>query len=1781
MDDNMNDELNSSIAIVGMDARFPGCASVDELWEVLVRGEEKIEELSEEQMLCAGVPRSTFSLPGYVRRASVLEDIDLFDAEFFGIGPREAELMDPQQRLLLECSWKAFEDAGVVPGAVPGPVGVYASTTLSKYLLNNLLSHRDTTSSRDAFLSLVGNDKDYLATNIAYRLQLRGPALTVQTACSSSLVAVHLACQGLLLHECDVALAGGAAVRVPTASGHEHLPGGIWSPDGRTRPFDANGQGTIFGSGVGCVILKRYEDAVADGSHIYAIIRGSAINNDGSRKVGFTAPSVDGQAEVVASALRAAGVQPEQVSYIEAHGTATSLGDPIEIAALDQAFRSLGYHQGICAIGSIKGNFGHMDVAAGIAGLIKVALLLKKRLLVPSINFDTPNPKIGFENTPFRVITQKRSWGSTLDETLFAGLSSFGIGGTNVHVVLQSDPLAADSREECAVRDHLVVLSAKTREALVDTINVLQPRKAAANASWADTAYTLATGRAQWPVRSHVVVRDGENPEALMHRLIEGISAPKTASVRRKTVFVVADPAVTDFEYETAPRHVCATIDQHDTIFRRYFGISIADARSAASEINSRRASTIAYRLLGNMALIDAMRDCGIAIDAWIGRGDLGELICAWAIGALSVEQVISFIAGDVLKPASEVSITGTCYSEGLQAWIDAENVGDWFGMLSACVASSDVLAPTVVRRFGNARAIVIPGFRQSAIPSATGGGSASMVFDPLEKAVGWADVLRVVGSLWNDGMLPDWHSVFPKHTRRLVRACTYPFQRRRFWIDPLLCGDEPVNGPRAQSTPVDVSTTDARSGPLLAQASVYVPSWHQIGLTKRVSGRRSAWWVVTQDETLRCALDSALERREGSVAFFDPQLLAGGAWPASEAPEWAAKLRSKIEFGSREDAPTDLVIDLRMVDGDGACEPVAGALDGVFVLRSLMSALSGLELGGLKVHVLTLDGCDVLGTELCASAAVAVIAAVKVWNQESDSEVRYDVVDSASSQSSITVLVRALFTLSEGAIADTIVAVRGERAWALVYELSPQEDGGRAFRRGATYVISGGHGRLGKKIARLLQTRYGANVALLSRNADPVPVSEDVDCDAAGIVHALEKLPQMLDHIERGRVPVSLESFGPIERDLESFVSQSIWCALDEAADGLASVRTRAELEMRLGVRSTGAMLLDFALSSLTAEGWLEMRGGEYRWLSDAMANPREAEGRALELSRHYPEFSGLVELIAHCASHLVEVLRGERDSLQVLYPDGNVTFLAQKSERIQDYSNLSHLRDALTQFVCGLADARSGGRPLRILEVGGGNGVLTKQLAEALRGKNVEYVFTDIGRTFIVEAKRFAAQEGLDFMSFRRFDISDNARAQGFEPGTFDLVLALDVVHATPEVETTVRTLKELLVPGGAICMIELVKAHLWTHFIFGFLPGWWTFTDAPLRSGSPLLTTGKWTAVLENAGFSQILTLPGDGASGARAEKMLAIAVAPYGGECQQAALSVRADVTDRKQVEEALVEVVSRFGSINGILHAAAFQESGAFAELSRESIELAVATKVKGAEVLAEAVRKYEPDFMVCFSSLAAVTGMPFNGGYCIANAMMDARVMQLGRKYPFTLSSIAWDRWETSADLDLYGIGDRVANDGGESALRSVKVWSMALDEGFRILEALIGQRYSGHVAVSKTELSARIRRHEALKRGENLPSKDLENTSMQTRDERSGVRNQLLEIWYEVLGVKDVGLDDDFFDLGGDSLAALQMMNLIKTKLDVRVSASEMMQAQSIRLLEEMVINKKHAVEA
>ncbi|MEC4811962.1 MAG: beta-ketoacyl synthase N-terminal-like domain-containing protein [Scytonema sp. PMC 1069.18] len=688
MDNREIDDSVKGIAVIGLVGRFPGANNVEEFWQNVCDGQESISFFSEEELAASGINPAWLNDPQYVKAGARVSDIEMFDASFFDFSPREAEIMDPQHRILLECAWQALENAGYAPGAVKELTGVYVGTNLSIYMLKNLFSHPEVVQSMGSSI-FFSNVQDFAATRISYKLNLKGPSINISTACSTSLVAVHSACQGLLNYECDLALAGGVSIQSLQKQGYFYQEGGITSPDGHCRAFDAKAQGTVFGDGVGIVILKRLEDALADGDCIHAVIKGSAINNDGAAKVGYTAPSVGGQASAIAEAVAIAGLNPETITYIEAHGTGTALGDPIEISALKKVFEARTQKKGFCAIGSVKTNVGHLNVAAGMTGLIKTVMALKHQMIPPSLHFEQPNPEIEFTNSPFFVNTSLLEW-KTNGTPNRAGVSSFGVGGTNAHIILEEAPVIQPSGTSRPWQ--LLLLSAKTSTALeAATAQLRAHLQQNPDISLPDVAHTLQVGRRAFDYRRMVVCQDLEDAVNLFNnqepqRVFSYHCKPSHSPV----IFMFSGQGAQYVNMGRELYSVESTFRQHiDTcaeILQPQLGQDIRsilypkeqDTETATTQLQQTAITQPALFVI-EYALAQLLMEWGVRPEAMIGHS-IGEYVAATIAGVFSLEDALTVVAtrGKLMQQLPSGSMLAIKLAhKDVQSLLNVETKGD------------------------------------------------------------------------------------------------------------------------------------------------------------------------------------------------------------------------------------------------------------------------------------------------------------------------------------------------------------------------------------------------------------------------------------------------------------------------------------------------------------------------------------------------------------------------------------------------------------------------------------------------------------------------------------------------------------------------------------------------------------------------------------------------------------------------------------------------------------------------------------------------------------------------------------------------------------------------------------------------------------------------------------------------------------------------------------------------------------------------------------------------
>ena len=1299
----------SEIAIIGMAGRFPGAPNLDIFWRNLRDGVESIAFLTSEELELSGVDPVPVSDPQYVKAASVLDDVELFDAAFFGYTPREAEIMDPQQRVFLECAWEALERAGYDPETYTGMIGLFAGARSNSYLFN-LYSHPDIVRSQGAFQIGLGNDLGFLASRVSYKLNLKGPSYAVHSACSTSLLAVHLACQSLLIDECQIALAGGVAITVPQKSGYLYHHGGIVSPDGHCRAFDAEARGTIFGSGVGLVVLKRLEDARADGDTILAVIRGSAINNDGALKASFTAPSVYSQTEVILEALANAGVDAETISYVEAHGTGTTLGDPLEVRALTKAFRSTTDRTGFCALGSVKTNIGHLDAAAGISSLIKTVLALQHRQIPPTLHFRSPNPQIDFANTPFYVSSVLAEWPAN-EAPRRAGVSSFGIGGTNAHVILEEPPPGAS---DDAHPWQLLVLSARTATALDRaTANLAAYLEQHPAANLADVAYTLQVGRQPFGYRRMLVAED--RADAL--RLLAGESPHRVFGAFQETqdrpvVFLFpgqgaqyVSMARTLYYDEPVFRAVvdrCAELllphlerDIRDLIYPHFqdketsrqgdkeiHDLLVCLSPDLAADALEQTWLTQPALFVVEYALTQLWMEWGVRPTAMIGHS-IGEYVAACLAGVLTLEDALALVAargrlmqrlptGAMLAvplaeeaararlgprldlaavngpelcvvagpPEAVAALERQLAAEGISGrrlatshafhsamidpvvepfaelvgtvalqppqipflsnvtgtWISAAEATDpryWAQVLRQTVRFGDGVRE-LLQRSGQIFVEVGPGHSLSRLvqrhPDYTTEQVVLPSLPPRDNSQHERAFVRTaLGKLWLAGALIDWPAVAAHQRRQRIPLPTYPFERRRYWIEPNPSVGAPDRRAALDKQPDIADWFSVPSwkrslpqlGPQGAQAE-QLRRWlvfaHPQGF-----GASLARWLQEAGHTVVTVLSgSRFERRADGSYTIDPR----------ERESYTALIN---DLRGRE-LPT-AIVHLWNVTTEDTWPSGLAAFDqaqdhGFYSLLWLAQGLGELQHSApLQLLVVSDQLHDVTGDERLCPAKATLLGPCKVIPREYANITcrSIDIVAPAPGGQQEAQLIEQIIAELDAA-GEPVVAYRGRRRWTQHFEaVRLGEPAAAGLREAGVYMITGGTGGVGLALAEYLARTLRARLVLIGRRAVPARAEWHQWLETHAEQDGLSRLIRAVQACEASGAQVLILSADVADpNQMQAVIEQArarfgalhgVIHAAGVAGGGLMQIITRAMAEDVLRPKAKGALVLDVLL--------------------------------------------------------------------------------------------------------------------------------------------------------------------------------------------------------------------------------------------------------------------------------------------------------------------------------------------------------------------------------------------------------------------------------------------------------------------------------------------------------------------------------------------------------------------------------------------------------------------------
>lgn len=1835
------------IAVVGMAGRFPGARNVDELWHNLQQGVASFTTFEDEELLAAGVDPLLLAASDYVRVGAILDDVEGFDAALFGYSPREAEIMDPQHRLFLECAWEALERAGHDPQRYGGGIGVFGGASINTYVFR---FQADPATAPEPLQLIIGNDKDSLTTSVSYKLGLEGPSVGVQTFCSTSLVAVHLAVQSLRNRECAMALAGGVTVTLPQKSGYRYQEGSILSPDGCCRPFDSAAQGTVSGSGVGIVVLKRLSDALADGDTVHAVLRGSAINNDGAVKAGYTAPSVGRQADVVAAALHAAGVGADSIDYIEAHGTGTPLGDPIEVTALTRAFRQSTDACGFCALGSVKSNVGHLDRVSGVTGLIKTVLALEHGQIPPSLHFEAPNPKIDFASSPFFVNTELRPWPAT-DRPRRAGVSSLGFGGTNAHVILEEAPAAA---EPAPCRGpQLLLLSAHTPTALeAATVRLADFLARRPESNLADVAFTLQMGRRQLRHRRAVVASSGEEAEALLRgEAPQPLHTAEADATPRQVVFLFPGqgsqyPGMGRALYRDEPifrRELdrCAAvlqplgIDLHE-LMRLDSGSEEAAAKLAATRFTQPLLFALEY------ALARTWMAWGITPRAMIGHS-VGELVAGCLAEVFSLADALALVVergrlmqaqagGDMLSvPLSEEEVRarlqGTTLSLAALNAPDrqvvagtAEAVADFADRLAADgidarllhtshafhAASMEPAVEPFTQRCAEVerRAPVIPfisgltgtwisdeeavdpGFwaAQLSRPVRFSAGIRQLLSDdtrvfvevgpgstlstltrrhlepgrmptvvaslpgPRQEVEADVALLTALGRLWTAGVPADWPAVHGEGRRRIPLP-TYPFEHRRCWVED----------PGTQRLP---GASRAGRQP---REWLFSPAWKsasQPRVAEVESARYEAGWLLLVDEEMEAGPSMARQLAAAVAARVEER-----GWPVATS------------FSASHGLPA-VVLDLRGLDGHEVSD--------LLRLATRLDAC-GRPGSGRALHLwaVTRDLCSILGLEAAAPANAALLAACRAVNRAHPHLLcrHLDIHLSDDGEREVAHCAAQIVAEVLGASEALSIARRGRRRWVPIIEPVVAEEAAEAALPTGTYVMTGALDDPGFGIACSLSKAGARRLVLLEPQPMPPAAAWDglleearpsaaemnaflealaaeegsgVDMEgrAAGFPHRLQ---QLATTVEREHIP---EDFDALADALCAAYGRRFFAAAVDV--GAGRHYTLDALRQELAVVPRFERFFHYLLHVLAKAEMVSLTGEgvTFRAVPPAASDP---ETLSEQVCARYPALHAGIECVAHCAARYGEAFRGAVEPVSILFPDGDPQMLRQVMET-QDRFSINRLFYPLMAETIRQAAAGIGHRPLRILEIGAGDGNLTWELAAALRGTDVEYWFTDIGRAFVVNGRKTAAERELDFMRFGVLDISRDPAEQGFEPYSFDVLVAFDVVHATPRIVDTMQNLQRLLTPGGWTMLLEPTRDQHWISMIWGLAEGWWLYADEDLRSLHPLLTPAQWEGVLSDLTLDYRGVFPLDPAERARADHSLIVAQQPAiprdegyrarAAACWQARRRQQAERVRRRQtltslgtevevlparlddaaaVATAAAEVRRRWGTPCGVVHAAEPGGGASAGDLDGVAYTRGVRSSATILDALEAGFEDDPPALAWLVTPFAAATDEA-SGPQQAVDLYLAARAARPG-SLPWR--SLAWG----VPGGDGVGKGG-LAPELGAAALAGFAAWP-------ELPRVLVTPHPPTGMDAAWNRIPAPTPAATGDADAEAVPA---------TAEEKD-----MAAIWEEVLGIEGVGLHDNFFELGGDSLIATQIHSRIREGLQIDMPVEKLFELPTV----------------
>lgn len=1264
------------IAIVGMAGRFPQANSIEEFWDNLIQGKDCITRKIEEHE-----PEEDF-INVYGR----IENTEYFDANFFGMTDVEAQMYDPQQRLLLKLTQEALDDAGLKVKN-NNSIGLYAGADEFIYVWQNILGaekfHEFDYYTRR--FCLGGS----LTSRVSYNMNLKGPSITTKAACATSTVTVHMACQGLLNYECDVAIAG--AVEIYMGQSGYYAAEGTISKEGVTRPFDEKADGFVPGNGGGLVVLKRLSDSIRDHDRIYAIIRGSAMNNDGSQKLGYTAPSTFGEYDVIKAAQELAEVDPSEVSFIETHGTATQLGDVIEIEALKKVYQNVPKDKKYCALGAVKSNVGHLNTAAGVAGVIKTALMLYYKKLVPTIHFEKANSKLGLEESPFYVNTKYCDWKND-DSVRIAGVSSFGIGGTNCHIVMQEPPIEKIKIME--QKENVLLLSAKTPTALAkeagDLADYLEKQT---DDIMAKVAYTLQTGRNHMPYRRYESVTSIQDA-------VEKLRKGKRAFLLEKEI----EPSVIFMFPGTAKVNLqqIEELSQRNKVFASTFeecmnyvstcaGIDAKEVLKDEKRLESDYAFVMSLTFSIDYALAKMWLNFGMIPEKVVGYS-LGEYVAACISGVFTLKDAITL----VYKRAKLFYDVQDGYMMTIMA--DRQKLDELLieGVeISACNAENRFMVSGLAEPMETFKKIV------------------------MEKKIPYANV-----SLGKPGHCYATECILPRMKELFSEV---EFHDMRI---PMI----------STCTGKDITIEELSN----------VAHWvnHTRGTVQFEPAMKSC---------------EKMERVIWLECGFGQQLYKFG--------------RKNLKADRKQYA-------IMSVPGN----------DPIYV--EILNAMGQMWQYGLHIN----------------------------WKQF------YEEPPYKISLPAYPFEEKYYYQVQKKAFSKTNSSSRKE-----------------------SQVLYDGLSDAKFELAKYLAKKDG-NLTILMKQKQQVRQSYSL---TKTIQEELEQVIQMeKDILGKSNVRCMWEYDGLVE----AYEALCQSCAADYfKANGLFMIEgettTLEELYQKSGVVEEYKPL--FRCMMETLEGEYIVRNGENVVVKCSIEDILDNSVCFKKQTELFPAFKPHMNLLLTCSRRYMEILSGKIIGKEVLYPNGSYHLVMKASENVPVTTRTYEYCELLAKTIKHMTKFRT--RKVRILEFGAGTGLITWQLAETLKDCDVEYYFTDVGRSFITQAKKTADEKGYNFMKFAKFDISKPLVEQEIPAGSFDFVVSCNVIQALDDMEDALRNVSQALCKNGILCLLQTVRGNRTSEMTFGLCPEWWNYTNDPKRMTTPVLSYDGWTKFLEGEGFQNIKILP----------------------------------------------------------------------------------------------------------------------------------------------------------------------------------------------------------------------------------------------------------------------------------------------------------------------------------